>query len=215
MLYLPVTLRATLFLCYLTLVTGLHAQSLLDRLADDVCTCMSEAAEIVYPRIQASRCVDQAAERYGASIRKTLQLDVERAVDRYRLADLLIDPLTTNCPQLQDILDDQPEAELHYSDYNLLTTGQYYRSEKHPPADPVATTSKEGTATVEVTGTVERVGDEQFGLLTPLGNVLEIEYQSRQLREVDLTPGRRVTISYARDWDVAGTSIRNRLVEIK
>ena len=189
MVYLPVILRATLFLCCLALAIGLRSQSLLDRLAEDVCDCMGEAPEIVYPRIQASRCVDKTAERYGASIRKNLQLEVESAADRRQLAELLIDPLTADCPLLQDILSEETEAELHYSDYTLLATGEYYRSEKQPPADPVASTSKERPSILEATGILAALTEDQLELRQPSGRVLTIEYQSRQIRNAPPTTG--------------------------
>lgn len=194
--------------------TDVQAQALIGRLAEAVCECMESAPEIVYPRMQATRCVEEVAERYASRIDSRLALDVSRAVDRRQLGELLVLPLSENCVFLQDIAPGVREPELRYSDIPLAERSESRKSAKLPPPDAVATTPREAPVRFEATGKVLRLMDKQHvELQMEDGERLRFELSPRLYKELEKKAGRRVELTYKLDWHGSDPYVRRIVIE--
>ncbi len=187
-----------LFLLVAQPATG---QALIDTLAARVCDCMQDAPEIIYPRLQARRCVDDVSRGYTSRIWMELFLSTDRPDDRRRLTELLIEPLAIGCPMLQDFAPGRGEPELHYSDFPLARAANRKQTAKHPLPDLAATTTQEGRDVFRISGTLllSSTGDT-LPLRLESGSIMEFVLPSRQLRRVNLTVGQALTVTYRYDW---------------
>ncbi len=178
-----------------------QAQPLLDTLASKVCRCMANEPEIIYPRLQAARCVNEVASRYAPQIRRGLSLTMALPEERRRLTELLIDPLTSGCPMLQGLTTDKREPELNYSDFPLFRARTPMRFQKHPPPDPPATTLREGEDMLRVNGTVAAVNaGNLLELRLESGKTLSFLLRARHLRRTHFSVGQPLRVTYTYDW---------------
>lgn len=194
---------------------GGGAQELLERLAREVCDCIQAEAEIIYPRIQAMRCLGQVVEANPRSIRAGLQLRVDIETDRRRLSDLLIDPLLAECPMLAGLAPGEVEPRIRYSDVELsrqaIRGDDTRRSPKRsPPADPATTTTIELPTQRYLEATVLDRPDRDS--LRIQGNTTQYTmYLPRKLRGLSFPPGQYLYLSYRTRWE---ESIGYEIVEI-
>lgn len=187
----------------------LAQQPLLDSLADDICACMQAAPEIVYPRIQAQRCLEQIARRRTIQLREVLDLSSKDGNDRQELVKLLIDPLTERCPLLHTLKEGAVEPELHYSDFALAKRKDLAVTTKSPVADPPSTTLREGDEVITVSGELLAIPDKgSLRIRTSSGETLTLYYRTRQLRGQDLTIGQTLTITYRHDWQQSPVEVQ-------
>ena len=190
------------------------AQPLLDTLAVRVCDCMGATPEIVYPRLQANRCVSNVSTAYASRIRTELQLSSRKASDRRRLSELLIDPLTEYCPQLKELGPGVAEPQLSYSDRKLVQQSTAAGA-KWPAANASSVTTRAGREEDSLTGTLtELPTGDQLRLLLPDGRVVTLLLPRGLLRRYDFVRGQSVTVVYREDWRTDGREILPTVVRI-
>lgn len=194
-------MRSVITVLLVISVAGASAaqQPLLGVMADELCDCMEAAPEIVYPRIQAQRCLEQIATRRTVQLREVLNLASKDDDDRRQLAELLIDSLTARCPLLYEFAKGRVEAELHYSDFSLARGVRGPKPASPPPADPSATTLREASSTAEITGKLAGLQRDNLQLRTDEG-VITFYYRARELRGQELMVGQSITVGYRYDW---------------
>ena len=192
------------FLALLMLIASRHAvaQPLLDTLAARVCDCMAAAPEIVYPRMQASRCVLSISTAYAGRIRSELQLSGSTSRDRRRLSELLVDPLTRNCPLLQQLGPGIVEPELSYSDRELLEQQAPTSTAKRPAADPPKQLTREVVAMHQVQGTVteDPRDSDRLRILLTNGQVHTFALPRNLARRRSFSRGQSLSFVYYEDW---------------
>ena len=204
-----------LLLCWL-LAAPLGAQALLDTLAVKVCDCMDAAPELVYPRLQASRCVTRVSTTYAGRIRSELQLSTRSASDRERLGELLVDPLTAGCPLLRRLAPGLHQAELHYSDRSLLQKVALPEGSKRPPASPAAATAREAPDLLRRSGTLAQLPNgEQLRLLLDSGDVVTFALPRALSRRLSLSRNQPITVVYREDWRSDGRLILPVVVRVE
>ncbi|NJB84395.1 hypothetical protein GGR26_000140 [Lewinella marina] len=204
-------------LCCLLLGLPLSGQSLLQQLADEVCNCMS-AAEIVYPRLQAGRCIEDVAKAHPERIQDELQLSVLLAADRRRLGELLVDPLAEHCTALlalgaEEI--DRPGPELKYSDFSLARAADAPAVGKWPPPDVPATTLRDAPTYLQTSGELLEIDRDVIRILLDSGRVLTLHYQPRQLRRSPPRTGQRLQITYTENWTADDRRVTYDLLEMR
>ncbi|MBB4080340.1 hypothetical protein GGR28_002974 [Lewinella aquimaris] len=208
-------LRFTLYIaCLFPMFLG--SQTLLDTLAVEICDCMTEAPEIVYPRIQAANCVNLVAELHARQIKLELQLSADNAADRQSLGNLLIDRLTAGCPVLYGLTPEAEEVKLYYNDIPLSKRTEPKTGPKNPPPDPLETTLREGQELYQAEGTFVGISaDGELLVRFPSGRQYSFLAQSRQLRRLDLRPGQHVRVVYRYHWRGGGREVRRRLISVE
>ncbi|THH35562.1 hypothetical protein [Neolewinella litorea] len=204
-----------IFLCCCLFSLPLSAQSLLRQLADEVCSCMT-TGEIVYPRLQAGRCIEDVAKAHPRRIQDELQLSVLLASDRRRLGELLVDPLAEHCTALLEL--GEPEAtepELKYSDFPLARALDSPVAAKHPRPDPRSVTLRDAPTVYQTEGELLEVGREAVMILLASGRVMAFRYEPRQLRRAAPRVGQRLLIIYAANWTRDDRRVTFELLEMK
>jgi hypothetical protein len=189
----------------LTIGTGpaLRGQGLLDSLATEVCRCMTDRDELVYPRLQADRCVQTVGLAYEVQIRDTFYLSVLDAADRRRLSELLIYPLSRDCPALANLDPGRVEPSFRYSDLNLATPPRP-AALKQPPALPLTPVLGEGAEEWTVAATyVGTAGRERVVLRLADGRDVTFAAPPRLLRRAGWRKGETVRVTYRLDWRAA------------
>lgn len=191
-------------------------QSTTDLLAGEVCDCLSEITELVYPRLQARKCLETTANRYAAEIKSELGLRVNTSGDLDRLAEVLASPLFEDCTLLQEIEEGGREPRLRYSDIPAGPSSKAFSSSKSPGPDPAEYISREVPATQLLTGTL-------IGADPPEELVIKIEAKedtvrfsitSRQLRQLPALLGKVVTVQYRSEWRAEPARIVQVLINI-
>ena len=206
----------TLYLLLLLLsVTVATAQSLVDRIADSVCDCMQDAPEIVYPRLQATRCLERVARRYATPIARNLSLSVASVDDRDRLGDLLVDPLTRRCGFLTGLAHGEAEPQLHYSDIGSHRAAAVRSTPKEPPPLP-PTQLREGVEVHTAFGTLTKVDPSGWlSLRAPGKATVRIYFSSRQYRQLSVATDRQLELTYRLDWTTDPDRVLRRLLFVK
>ena len=144
---------------------GLGSQAIVDQLAREICNCL-EAAPLIYPRVQADRCVENVLEAHPRQIRSELQLSVRNAEDRQQLEDLLLDPLTSDCAVLRELPQTQPPAPPRYSDLQLMQSPDRV-AEKDPAADTSERVIREASRQRTVVGRLVEASAVEWTVVTP------------------------------------------------
>ncbi|CAH1002312.1 hypothetical protein LEM8419_03224 [Neolewinella maritima] len=203
-------------LCCCFLTGALSAQPLLDTLAVKVCDCMHATPELVYPRLQANRCVLTISTAYASRIRAELQLSPRKASDRRRLGELLVEPLTADCPLLRALAPGTLEPELHYSDFPLLKKARLPKVDKEPPASPAATTTREVPTLLRASGTLTQLPNgDRLRVLLAEGSTQTFTLPRAIARRLTLTRGQPITVVYREDWRTDGYHIKLTVVRIE
>ncbi|WP_157975944.1 hypothetical protein [Lewinella sp. IMCC34191] len=197
----------------LLVLAGSHlsAQTFVEQLATEVCNCLSAEA-LIYPRIQADRCVETVVNAHPRQIKAELKLSVRRDDDLKQLEALLIDPLAENCTVLRDLQPEREEPELRYTDIPLVRNSGT-NAEKHPPADDRSSIAIEAPALYELRGKVTAYDGNRLELRAEDGRTVRLSVADRQLRrQLILTVGNQYTVSYRLDWRSDDKSVL-RIVE--
>lgn len=190
----------------------MSGQELVSELAADICACMEAAPEIVYPRMQARRCVDKVLEAHPRSIRAALDLSIDLPADRAKLVELFIEPLHADCDMLRELKPGEVEPKLRYSDFDLLkTTVAFTKPDAPPPPDDATSTLKEISDRFVLPATVvERPGRDRLWV-TMEGETYKFTLP-RRLRNRDFRPGEPLQLVCRRLWH---TTITYELVDIQ
>ncbi|MGB3799807.1 MAG: hypothetical protein WA952_08310 [Lewinella sp.] len=212
----PSLLLRRLCFCAFFFTAGTHAtaQSFIEKLATEVCNCLS-AEELIYPRIQANRCLETVVGAYPRQIRTELKLSIRRDEDRKQLEALLIDPLSENCTALQNLAPEKEEPKLRYTDIPLARR-RASTAEKHPPADDRSTLTAEAPRIYRLIGELTAYDGDRLKLRTEDGkSTITIHIEDRQLRrQLELTVGNRYTITYRMDWRSDDNSVLRILEDV-
>ena len=198
----------------LLLSAPVSAQNLLRQLADEVCECLSNG-EIVYPRLQAGRCVEDVAKAHPRQIQAELQLSVTRAADRRQLGELLVDPLADHCAALENLKPERKEKAVRYTDIPLLRQRAAAPIAKGPEPDADSRTMQESDHPLEATGRILDQDRDRLRIRLGDGELLDLSYHPRQLRGSDSDNGSLIRVRYVADWTGGGGSIGWRLLEVK
>ncbi|WP_157974496.1 hypothetical protein [Lewinella sp. IMCC34183] len=210
--------RPTLLLCLPLLcllgAARLGGQSLLRQLADEVCECLG-TGEIVYPRLQAGRCMENVARAHPRRIQEELRLTVTSAGDRERLSELLIEPLAEHCNALRRLAERAADPEPRYSDIPLLRQRATSPYAKEPPPDgPAATVATPANRRL-VSGRLVAIGREEFTVRLPGGERLTLRYNHRQLRRAGPRVGETLSFTYYLDWTAEAGRVVPTLGELR
>lgn len=207
-------MRSILLLLPLLVPCVLPAQTLLRQLADEVCDCLSDA-NIVYPRIQVDKCMQDVANAHPQRIREELRLIVTSSGDRRRLGELLIDPLAEHCSVVGELTSRESEPELHYSDIDLLRRSARPRAKKGPSADREQDRVLHRTNLRTGAGELLEIGRNSLRVRLESGDTLTLTYQSRQLRRADPRAGDRIEFTYYLDWTADRLRVTPTLSELE
>lgn len=203
----------------LTVVAGacgspLPAQSLVDQLAREVCSCLT-AEELVYPRVQADRCMETVLDAHPRRIRAELQLSVRKPEDRLQLEDLLFDPLDRNCPVIRQFSQAAPSPAPRYSDIPLITSRQDALP-KHPPADDSERVVSDGPEVRTLTGELTELGTGYLRMRNGEGQIQLLYLDgASQLPPAGLVQGRRYLLTFTLDWRTSNQRVQPRVISVK
>ncbi|PPK88119.1 hypothetical protein CLV84_1083 [Neolewinella xylanilytica] len=202
----------------LLVLTGLGqrttGQSFIQQLAREVCNCIS-AEELVYPGIQADRCVETVVNAHPRQIRAELQLSVRKEDDRRQLVALLIDPLADSCEALKALSADKQDRKLRYTDIPLARSNRS-PAEKHPPADPRSTITAEAPELFSISGVILALSGEQLELRTDDNRTYVLQITDRhQRRRLDLETGKHRTVVYRLHWQIDPGAVVRILEDVK
>ena len=193
--------------------TQMDGQALVHMLAKEVCHCLS-AEELVYPKLQADRCLTTVMDAYPRQIKAELQLSVRKDDDRKVLEAMLIDPLTADCQVLQDLHPPPPERELHYSDFPLAKIAAKPIG-KQPLPDPSAQIVSSEPEIQYLRAKILTFGNLELEVSGPNGQVYRILISDRKLlRQLELEIGRTYTLKYAFDWRSSDTTVLRELLGV-
>jgi hypothetical protein len=196
-------MKTLALLTIVSLTAQLGGQSLLDSLAREVCRCMTQGAEIAYPRLRADRCVRTVGMAHRGTIRDSLSLSVLEVADRRELGELLIVPLTRDCPDLAALAPGRVERSYRYSDINLATPPRP-AARKDPPPLPPGPVPGESQRERTIRATYLRSdGPGRIVLHEPDGKQTVYAIAPRLQRRTEWTVGREFRITYRLDWQAA------------
>ena len=192
---------------------GIGAQDIVQKLAREVCNCLS-AEELVYPHLQADRCLTTVLDAYPRQIRAELQLSVRKDDDRRALEAMLIDPLTADCKVLQNLHPERRERELHYSDFQLAKK-IVKAPNKHPAPDASARIVTAEPETFHLEGQVTKIGSHEVEVLGADDRIYRLLITARKTRrQLDLEVGQTYTLEYAFDWRSNDGAVLLELVDV-
>ncbi len=208
--HLATNLLLSILLC---LGGKVKAQSFVQQLAQEVCNCIS-SEELVYPRIQADRCVETVVNAHPRQIRTELKLSVRKDDDLRQLEALLIDPLTENCQALRNLTPKRTERELRYTDIPLAKRSGT-ADVKNPPPDASRRIVSDAANTTQIEGVL--LGSAGWTLeIQPInGDIVYIEVGDRQLRrQIDFQIGETYTFTYILDWRSDEKTVLRQLLDV-
>ena len=194
--------------------SGICGQDLVQELAKEVCSCLS-AEELVYPNLQADRCLTTVIDAYPRQIKAELQLSVRKDDDRKALEAMLIDPLTADCQILKNLHPERRERELHYSDFPLAKTSTKAAT-KHPEPDPPSQIVAVEPESLYLRGKVVKLGSQELEVSGPDDRVYRLLMTDRKTRrQLDLRVGQTYTLEYTLDWRSSDGAVLRELVDVR
>ena len=191
----------------------LPAQSIVDQLAREICTCL-EAGPLIYPRVQVSRCVDSVLDAHPRRIRNELQLSVGNADHRRRLEDLLVDPLTSDCTVIRDLPESPPAAAPRYSDLQLLQAPPR-GGRKQPAADSGTQVVREGARKSTVVARLVQITANEWIVRTPEGQNLQLLVSASEPVPPRPAYDSVFRFEYQLDWHATPERVVRRLTGVK
>ena len=193
---------------------GIEGQDLVQELAREVCSCLS-AEELVYPNLQADRCLTTVIDAYPRQIRTELQLSVRKADDRKALEAMLIDPLTSDCQVLKNLQPEPRERELHYSDF-LLAKKSVKVLGKHPAPDAPSRIVAAEPESLYLRARVLKIGYNELEVRGPGEQVYQLLITDRKTRrQLDLEVGKTYTLEYAFNWRTSDGAVLRELLDVR
>ena len=202
--------------CLLAAVAGgihLPAQSIVDQLAREICNCL-EAGPLIYPRVQADRCLETVLDAHPRQIRSELQLSVRNADDRRRLEDLLVDPLTSDCAVIRELPEAAPPTAPRYSDL-LLMQAPPQIADKRPVADAARKTVRESGDVRSVVARLVDVVDTEWVIETRDGQTMHLRIEPAQSTSNRPPRDAYRRFTYQLDWHSAPLRVVRRLTGVK